>query len=343
MRHSLARRPTPCAAPARRRSRASRARRRVAVRPPSPRAGWPRRGSSRDTLSCVTSRSSAHASSTAPAPASPTTIASTTDAVRPRCSHRSRATFPPARAKHTRGTGSHDASIRDRDDARADALHGRIVRRDHDRLPVVRERGEELEDHGGVSANRDCPWAHRRGAPPARSRARARSPRAAAARRRASRELVRLVGDAELLEQRVRARDSLARGPARAEIHRQHHVLDRGERGQELEELKDDADRAPAPRAISRSRIACTATPPTTISPRVAPIDAGEEIEQRRLAAPRLPHDADELAAPNCRARRRAARRSCRTAWHSSSRRRAAEISASAAPVGIVRVMSCAA
>ena len=100
----------------------------------------------------------------------------------------------------------------------------------------------------------------------------------------------------DALEQVHRPVEALARRPQPAEVHRQHHVLDHRQRRQQLEELEDHADRAPAPLgglalgqagevlAGDRDRAAGRA------------VDAGDHVHQRRLAAARPADDRDELA-----------------------------------------------
>ena len=99
-----------------------------------------------------------------------------------------------------------------------------------------------------------------------------------------------------------RALAALARRPGAAEIHRQHDVLGRGERRQQLEELEHDADGAPAPRRSARVRAACAAAvPPTTTSPRVGRSMPAKRPSSVDLPLPGLADDGDELAARRCR------------------------------------------
>ena len=97
-------------------------------------------------------------------------------------------------------------------------------------------------------------------------------------------QLVRLVGHLDLLEQVQRALGPLGGREHVAEVHRQHDVLDDGQRGQQLEELEHDADGLAAPdrelvlvelvhrRAVDDDRA------------RRGPVDAGDHVDERRLA-----------------------------------------------------------
>ena len=62
----------------------------------------------------------------------------------------------------------------------------------------------------------------------------------------------------------------LARRVDVAEVHGQHHVLEQRQRGQELEELEDDAQVAAAPGGQSAfAQLVRPRVPPTTTSPAV--------------------------------------------------------------------------
>ena len=98
-------------------------------------------------------------------------------------------------------------------------------------------------------------------------------------------------------ESSARARGAaLAAREGRAEVHRQHHVLGDGERGQQLEELEHDADAAPAPRRerVLRQRVQRLAVDDDRALGRL--LDAGEQVDQRRLAAARRSDDGDAFA-----------------------------------------------
>ena len=94
---------------------------------------------------------------------------------------------------------------------------------------------------------------------------------------------------------RARGRRS-RRGKVAQEVHRQHHVLGDGERGQELEELEDDSDAAPAPRGerVLRQRVQRLAVDGDLAIGRL--LDAGQQVRQRRLAAARRSDNGDALA-----------------------------------------------
>jgi hypothetical protein len=88
-------------------------------------------------------------------------------------------------------------------------------------------------------------------------------------------------------------------GAAAGEVQRQHRVLQRRQRGQQLEELEYHAH-VPAPpdgqfflahqvdpRSADRHR------------PRGRPVDPGDQVQDRRLAAARRAHDGHQLAGPD--------------------------------------------
>ena len=110
------------------------------------------------------------------------------------------------------------------------------------------------------------------------------------------RELVRLVRELHLLEQLHRAANPLARRVHRAEVHRQEDVLEDGQRGEQLEELENDANGAPTPLGkrilaeLMHGRVAHDHLA------RGGVIDPGDYVDERRLAAAGLADDANELA-----------------------------------------------
>ena len=82
-----------------------------------------------------------------------------------------------------------------------------------------------------------------------------------------------------------------------AEVHGQHQVLDGGERGQQLEELEDNADVAPAPFGqFPLAELVDCGVPHQHIA-RGRPVDAGDHVDQGRLTATRLADHGHELAA----------------------------------------------
>ena len=133
-------------------------------------------------------------------------------------------------------------------------------------------------------------------AAPARSPARARSPRAAAARRRArsARGRARSPRPSALERRRARARRSPRRRPGRAAAapRCRARVVAR----QQVEGLEHEPDRC-----------GCAAGEPVVVEPldvraiepigaRGRPVEAAEDVHQRGLAGPRRPDDRDELA-----------------------------------------------
>ena len=127
------------------------------------------------------------------------------------------------------------------------------------------------------------------------ARARAMATRCCWPPERADGQLVGVVGHLHLLEQLHGALLALVERVHVAEVHRQHDVLDQRQRGQELEELEDDAQVAAAPDGHLVSRSACA---PACRRPDLAgggAVDAGDHVDQRGLAAARLADDADEL------------------------------------------------
>ena len=126
-------------------------------------------------------------------------------------------------------------------------------------------------------------------------RPRYRHPLLLAARQR-GRKLVGLIGHAQPLEQAQRAATPLIRGPLAAEVHRQHHVLDGGQGRQQLEELEHDADAAPAPGRQLGLRHLVQRLAGDDDRALAGPVDAGQQVQQGRFAAARLPDDGQEFA-----------------------------------------------
>jgi hypothetical protein len=108
-----------------------------------------------------------------------------------------------------------------------------------------------------------------------------------------------LIGQPDAVEQLQRARTPrLCRTP-RQKIHRQHHVLDDGERRQELEELKDDANRGAAPGRQRPLRRLLNRTARHGDLAGRGTIDRADQIQQRRLPAARFSDDRRHLARRN--------------------------------------------
>ena len=104
------------------------------------------------------------------------------------------------------------------------------------------------------------------------------------------------------------------------EQHRQHHVLERGEFGQQVVELVDEAERAVAQRAARGVRQRAHLLAGDVDLARGRRVEAAEQVQQRALAGAGRAEDRDGLAAcaPPARGRRTPAcaaclrRRSCR-------------------------------
>ena len=89
----------------------------------------------------------------------------------------------------------------------------------------------------------------------------------------------------------------IGRPTRRASEHRRdRHVLCSGHRVEQVEELEDDADRRPAMDgpgvAVQRAHL----RPGDDDGALVGDVEAGDDRQQRRLAAPRRTGDGDELA-----------------------------------------------
>src|SRR5262249_18337544 len=85
----------------------------------------------------------------------------------------------------------------------------------------------------------------------------------------------------------------LARNDA-AKFQREQNVLLRGERGQELEKLKDDADMLATPASELVLAHLAHLAPREDDAPAGGPVDASQEVEQRRLAAAGWAFDSEE-------------------------------------------------
>ena len=99
-----------------------------------------------------------------------------------------------------------------------------------------------------------------------------------------------------------------------------HRVLERGELGQQVVELEDEADRrgcGTRPARPASSRV--TSTPSKRIVPGGRQVERAEHVQQRRLADARRADHRDHLAGAQHRSRCRAAPRACgrrgRTPW----------------------------
>jgi hypothetical protein len=160
-----------------------------------------------------------------------------------------------------------------------------LVRRDDDRRPSAGRFPEEIEDrfrrgrvevagrfvgqdHGGRI--RQCPGdGHALLLPAGQCRG----------------KLVGLVGDLDSRQQLQCALAPLARRIGAAEVHRQHDVLHRRERRQELEELEDEADVAAAPRRQLAFVQTLDFDVPDVQRARRRYVDPADEVQEGRLAA----------------------------------------------------------
>src|SRR5439155_12007687 len=77
---------------------------------------------------------------------------------------------------------------------------------------------------------------------------------------------------------------------------REQHVLLGGERGQEVEELKDEADPLPAQAGQLRIAQAVVAPPAERDLARARRVEGTEQVKQRALPRSRRAHDRDHLA-----------------------------------------------
>ena len=96
----------------------------------------------------------------------------------------------------------------------------------------------------------------------------------------------------------ARPRSRAARPFTPLDVERVLDVLERGQRGEEVELLEDEADRPPADRREAASGASgSTSSPSTTTRPERRREDAAEDREERRLAGARRPLERDDLAA----------------------------------------------
>ncbi len=109
-------------------------------------------------------------------------------------------------------------------------------------------------------------------------------------------ELVGVIRHVHLLQQAHGALEALVGRNRLGEVHGQHHIFDGAQRGQQLKELEDDADGAAAPHGdfpLGQGVHGGAAYPHLA---RRRPGDAGDDVDERRLAAARLADDGHELA-----------------------------------------------
>src|SRR5690606_6702183 len=103
------------------------------------------------------------------------------------------------------------------------------------------------------------------------------------------RQVVQLVAQADEAEVSSGAFLALFATEHPREIHWQHRVLERGERRQELEELEDNADAAPAPGGELLLAQGVDALAVDADRARRRPVDAGDDVEDGGLTAPGRP------------------------------------------------------
>ena len=114
--------------------------------------------------------------------------------------------------------------------------------------------------------------------------------------RELGRQVVELVPEPHELEVVPRTLEALALRAAPGKVERQHGVLERRQRRQQLEELEDDPDvRAPPDGQLLLAHLVET-LPVDRDLPRRRPVDPGDQVEDRRLAAPRRADDRHHLA-----------------------------------------------
>ena len=115
-------------------------------------------------------------------------------------------------------------------------------------------------------------------------------------------------------------------GPRSPQVQRQLHVLQRGQRGEQVEALEDEADVVAAERRSCRSPVRRAPGRQSRTLPLTAPQDAAHDREQRRLAAAGRTHE--QVISPRKMSRStsidrdalplRLARRSCQIAGDES-------------------------
>ena len=113
------------------------------------------------------------------------------------------------------------------------------------------------------------------------------------------------------------SRRARRRAVVAAQLERDLHVLERGERGDELEALEDEADFRPAE---LRALIFVEAREIGAVEQHGAArrdVESGEQAEQRRLAAARGPDDGDERAVGNGEVTSRSTVSRCSPLWYS--------------------------
>ena len=151
--------------------------------------------------------------------------------------------------------------------------------------------------------------ARRRAAAPERSPARGRSPAAAAARPTAPTGAVRSLPSRPSTSSSSRARSSAARRVAPPASAASDHVLHRRHALEQVEELEDEADRRGGARARARPRSGRSAAARRrTTSPSSGAVEAGDDLQQRGLAAAGRAGQRAQLARARPAGRRRAGR-----------------------------------
>ena len=153
-------------------------------------------------------------------------------------------------------------------------------------------RADRLEHEAAGLDSRALRSARRRAAPPAAWRSRGRSRRAAARHPKLRRKVIQAV-----------ARDRPARSASSGgigllgDLGDERDVLARGEAGDQVVELKHEADVLAAVARERRLRRPLTGRGRArTDAPARRSVEAAEDVQQRRLAAARRPEQDDELA-----------------------------------------------
>src|SRR5579862_2227814 len=109
------------------------------------------------------------------------------------------------------------------------------------------------------------------------------------------RQMIGLIAQADELQVMAGARKPLPLRPFAREVERQHRILERRQRRQQLEKLEDDADVSAAP--DRELFLAHRVDPPPVNRDRAGgrPVDPRDQVQDRRLPTPRRPDDRHQL------------------------------------------------
>src|SRR5215831_12314097 len=105
----------------------------------------------------------------------------------------------------------------------------------------------------------------------------------------------RPVAEAKTLEQQLRARRALTPGAAGIDGG-DFHVLGSSRRGQQVVALEDEAESVAAECRQLVGRQRCHIAAADLIATGTWPVEAADDVHERRLAGTGLAHDGDELA-----------------------------------------------